>query len=129
MTWIFYSYKDFLSRLIPLIAILISGIIDVEIFLSHPFDDLIKDLFQEKSTQEMMKRISWSLLQIFPAFIFGFFSDRYQRRITLFVSQILGVVGGILLWFFKFNSWIFFFLGLAFNPLSADIEQFQKSNF
>ncbi len=117
---IIQKYKNLLAHVIPsLIAIIISGIIDVEIFLHDPFDTIIKEWFADHQTQETMRRIGWSFLQIFPAFIFGFISDHNYRRKMLILSQILGVLGGAFLWIFKFEAWVIFFIGLTFNPLSV----------
>jgi MFS family permease len=114
------KYKNLLTHAIPsLIAIIISGIVDVEIFLHNPFDAAVKEWFVDHQTQETMKRIGWSFLQIFPAFIFGFISDHYHRRKMLILSQLLGVLGGVFLWIFKFETWVIFFIGLTFNPLSV----------
>ncbi len=117
---IIQKYKSLLAHSIPsLIAIIISGVIDVEIFLHDPFDPIIKKWFTDHQVQETMRRVSWSFLQIFPAFIFGFISDHHRRRKMLIFSQILGVLGGIFLWIFKFETWVVFFIGITFNPLSV----------
>lgn len=116
----FRLYQDLFKHAIPcIIAILISGIIDVEVSLNHPLGGIIDTLISEPSLQLTIKRISWYFIQLIPAFIFGILSDHHLRKKTLIYSQIFGVVGSIFLLFYKFDFWIVLFLGLTFNPVSV----------
>lgn len=112
------SSKNFWVHTLVLIVLLISGMIDALALVNSPFGGLIERLFVNPSIQGMMHRISWSLLQIFPALIFGFFSDLYQRKLVLVASQIFGVLGLFFLWLGGVTFWVFLFLGFFFNPFS-----------
>lgn len=117
---IFSFYKDLISHAVScLILIAISGVVDVEVSLHHPLGGFLSRLVQNPDTQLMIKRITWSCLQIIPAFIFGIISDHHLRKKVLIYTQIFGVLGSFLLLFFQFEFWVFLFIGLTCNPLSV----------
>jgi len=88
-----------------LIAIILLELINAQIYYYGPFGEK-EHLFT-----------CWNLLQLVPAFLFGYISDRHYRKKALVVSQILGLVGGIILYTFGIKTWVLIFIALTFNPL------------
>jgi hypothetical protein len=61
--------------------------------------------------------IGWLLLQSIAGFIFATFSDKHYRKLVLVISQIFGVIVGIILYMFHLEIWIIVLIALFFNPL------------
>jgi MFS family permease len=59
----------------------------------------------------------WNTLQIIPAFVFGYISDKNYRKTSLLVSQCLGLMGGMVLYVFGAKSWVLILIALTFNPM------------
>lgn len=95
-----------ISSAIPaLIAIALLELVNAEIYYFGPFA-VKKHLFT-----------AWNLLQLVPAFVFGYISDKYYRKKTLIVSQMLGLIGGAVLYVFGMQPWVLIFVALTFNPM------------
>lgn len=102
-----------------LLAILISGVIDVQIISNHPFEEVIGNLITNENLSVIVRRVVWNLLQLLPAFLFGSLSDTHLRKDYLVYVQIFGVLFGIAFLVIGFKSWIVFLFALTYNPLSV----------
>ncbi len=74
--------------------------------------------------------LGWLILQMIPGFVFGYISDRHYRKKALVISQLLGLVGGALLMFYGFETWVLVLISLTFNPMpvarAAFLDNFPK---
>jgi MFS family permease len=74
--------------------------------------------------------VVWNVLQLFPAFIFAYISDRHYRKGALIASQCLGFLGGSILYFLGAEPWVLVLIGLTFNPMpvaqAALLDNFPK---
>lgn len=102
----FFSRRaNIIAHAIPsLLAIAILDVVNVQVFLHGPVS---------KSGAML---IAWLTLQLFPALIFAYLSDRYSRKKILIFSQLLGLCGGIILSLYGFEIWVLVLVGLTFNP-------------
>ncbi len=88
-----------------LIAIALIELVNAEIYLYGPVSD--------GSTMFIL----WNILQIIPAFVFGYISDRNYRKQMLVISQALGFFGGIVLFMVGAKTWVLILIAMTFNPL------------
>jgi hypothetical protein len=102
-----------------LLAILISGIIDVQILANHPLSSLIGDVIKNPVAADVIRRLLWNILQLIPAYLFGSLSDTYLRRDYLIYVQIFGVIFGLVFLIIGFKSWVIFLFAMTYNPLSV----------
>lgn len=98
-------YKIIAHSVPSLIAIAILELVNAEMYYYGPFAEK-EHLFT-----------FWNLLQLIPAFAFGYISDRNYRKTALVISQILGLIGGIALYIFGIQPWVLIFVALTFNPM------------
>ena len=75
-------FRIILHAFPTLLAIALLELINAESYYFGPFEEKEK-LFT-----------AWNLLQLIPAFVFGYLSDRNCRKKALVISQALGLVGG-----------------------------------
>lgn len=100
------KYKNVVCQAIPsLLAICIVELVNVEVYLFGPVSQNASMLF------------IWIALQLIPGFVFGYISDCNFRKATLIVCQLLGLLGGLTLLIFGFESWVLILIALTFNPL------------
>lgn len=115
-----------------LFTLFILGTIEVGVVSHHPFVELFeKTAFFTPNQIEIVKRISWNVIQLIPAFSFGALADTYMRKKILVIVQICGVFFSIA-YLFVNNETLkilaLFFLVLTFNPLSI-IRAYFLDNF
>ncbi|MBX9744388.1 MAG: hypothetical protein K2X08_04160 [Chlamydiales bacterium] len=100
------KYKNVICQAIPsLLAICIVELVNVEVYLFGPVSQNATMLF------------IWIALQLIPGFVFGYISDCNFRKATLIVCQLLGLIGGLTLLVFGFETWVLILIALTFNPL------------
>jgi len=58
----------------------------------------------------------WNVLQLVPAFVLAYLSDRTNRKNVLIFSQLIGLVGGIVLYIFGSTPWVLILIAITFNP-------------
>ena len=72
----------------------------------------------------------WLVMQSAAGFFFGYLSDFKIRKNVLVLSQVLGFVGGLILFFFELKIWVIVLIALIFNPLpvarAALLDNFKK---
>ena len=101
------EYKNIASLAIPsLIAICIVEIVNIQVYLSGPVAD---------GGTSML--FLWITLQMIPGFLFGYISDQQFRKASLIICQLLGLVGGLILYIFGFEFWVIVLIALSFNPI------------
>lgn len=100
------KFWKIVSLSIPsLIAIALIELVNAEIYLYGPVSD--------GSTMFIL----WNILQIIPAFVFGYISDRNYRKQMLVISQALGFLGGVVLFLVGAKTWVLILIAMTFNPL------------
>ncbi len=114
------KYKDVARVAIPaLLAISIVEVVNIQMYLSAPL-----------AQGGALVLFLWVTLQMIPGFLFGYISDKHFRKATLIICQILGLVGGLILWVFGFETWVFILIALTFNPIpvarAALLDHFPK---
>lgn len=81
-------------------------------------------------SNNLVMLIVWLVIQSISGFVFGYISDQRIRKLILVISQILGVIGGLILYIFHLEIWVMIFIGLLFNPLpvarAAMLDNFSK---
>lgn len=102
-----------------LLAILISGVIDVQIIANHPFSNIIGEVIKNPVAADVIRRLLWNILQLIPAYFFGSLSDTYLRRDYLIYVQIFGFIFGLIFLIIGFKSWVVFLFAMTYNPLSV----------
>ncbi len=100
------KYQDILRQAIPaLLAISIVEIVNIEVVLSGAI------------TKENSMLFVWMILKLIPTFLFSYISDLHFRKETLIICQLLGIVGGLFLSVFGFESWVLILIAMTFNPI------------
>ncbi len=100
------KYKHLISLSIPaLIAIIAVESVNVIMFAHGPLSENINFL------------PIWLILQALSGFVFAYISDKHFRKQTLIATQILGVLGGGVLYFIGMDKWAIVLIALIFNPL------------
>lgn len=61
--------------------------------------------------------VLWNALQLIPAFVFAYISDRNHRKKALLATLVLGFIGGMILSFVGPKLWVWILIALTFNPL------------
>jgi len=119
MSTFYRQTKDFCSNALPmLIAIMVTGLLDVQNSINNPVNDIIDKFIENRELQLVLSRFMWSVVQIIPAFLFGFYSDRYNRIIVLIISHVFGIITISFLYFGHSLPWAFLGVGFCFNPFS-----------
>ena len=89
-----------------IIAILISELVTIQVYLVPSF-----------GTDNMLAL--WRILELIPAFIFAYISDKQYRKGALVISHLLGLVSGVAAYLLGYPLWALVLIGLTFNPISV----------
>ena len=92
--------KSILHAIPSLIAIIILGVIRTEANIYGP-----------------ISQNHFMLMTLIPGVLFAYLSDQHFRKYTFIISQMLGIIGGIVLTIVGFKFWAVVFIALVFNPL------------
>ena len=119
MSTFYRKIRDFFSNALPmLVAIMVTGLLDVQNSINNPANDIIERFIDNRELQLVLSRFMWSVVQIIPAFLFGFSSDRHNRIMVLMISHVFGIITISLLYFYHSLPWTFLAVGICFNPFS-----------
>lgn len=100
------KYQGIILHAVPsLIAISLLETVNIQVYLHGPI------------SQGPLLLLAWLTLQMIPGFVFGYISDQYYRKMTLIISQALGLIGGIVLAIYGFEIWVLVLIALTFNPM------------
>lgn len=99
-------YKIITFSIPAIVAILISELVTIQVYLVP-------------SVEANHLLASWRILQLIPAFIFAYLSDRQYRKGALVISHLISLVLGVAAYVLGYRLWALIVIGLTFNPISV----------
>lgn len=103
---LFDLYEVSVFVLPAVVALIISQLVTLQVYL-----------WEDPENRKFLA--SWRALQLIPAFIYAYISDRHYRKGALVVSHVLGLLVGLIFFFLKMPFYALIFIGLTFNPISV----------